>query len=84
MNNELNRNEYWFTVGEGIHRVSGHSCYWCHRWIKSGERAHYQSHGDCGQIHCSNCHNQIDSGFSRNRYEWAEYFWWCAGVDLLG
>jgi hypothetical protein len=46
------RNAYWFTVGQGIHKVTGHSCAWCHRWIKTGEEAYYQSAGDCGSVYC--------------------------------
>jgi predicted RNA-binding Zn-ribbon protein involved in translation (DUF1610 family) len=46
------RLQYWFTV------TLGHSCSWCHHWIRIGERAHYYSSGDCGIIQCESCTNR--------------------------
>lgn len=56
--------EYHFVVGKAPHLTPGHSCYWCHRWIKTGETARYRSHGDCGQVFCADCdarNHPIDS-----------------------
>jgi hypothetical protein len=33
----------------------GHSCHWCHRWIKIGETARYFRYGDSAQIYCTDC-----------------------------